>query len=114
MHIYVYENDIYCIMHTHTFENDIYIEHIQRPFPFCIFLDWTTPTEKSLLNLAETNQIWIVITVFQLICVHQTEFDLVPNQSEKCNYNHDLVANESYDSVYNNLLNKTNSETLNL
>ena len=36
------------------------------------------------------NQIWIVITLTWLIW-HQTEFHLVPNQSEKYNYNPNLV-----------------------
>ena len=36
------------------------------------------------MNHVNTNQIWVVITLFRLIW-HQTEFRLVPNQSEKRN-----------------------------
>ena len=39
-------------------------------------------TDKSILNLNKLNQIWIVITLLQLI-IHQTEFRLVPNLLEK-------------------------------
>ena len=39
-----------------------------------------------LLNLLKSIKIWIVIKLFRLI-QQQTEFRLVKNQSEKCNYN---------------------------
>ena len=42
-------------------------------------------TDKSILNLVKSNQIRIVITFYRLI-YHQTEFILVSNKSEKCNY----------------------------
>ena len=36
---------------------------------------------KSFLKITKSNQIWIVITLFQLI-MHKMEFRLVPNQSD--------------------------------
>ena len=47
-------------------------------------------TEKSILNLVESNQILIAITLFRLIW-QQMKFRLVPNQSGKCNYDQNLV-----------------------
>ena len=51
-------------------------------FIFVLFFE----TENYFLNFVKSNQIWIVITLFQLIW-HQTEFRSVSNQSEKSNYN---------------------------
>ena len=45
---------------------------------------------KSILDLVNSNQIYIVITIFRMI-LHQAEFSLVLNQSEKCNYNPNFV-----------------------
>ena len=42
-------------------------------------------TEKTILNPVKSNQIWIVITLFRLIW-NRTDFCLVLNHSEKCNY----------------------------
>ena len=50
--------------------------------------DWRT--EKYFWNLVIPNQIWKVITLFWLI-LHQTEFRLVSNQSEKCINNPNMV-----------------------
>ena len=50
----------------------------------------TLHPEKSILNLFNSNKIWIVITNFRLIW-YQTEFRLVPNQSGNGNYNPNLV-----------------------
>ena len=47
-------------------------------------------TGRSFLNLVKSNEIWIVITLFQWI-KRQTEFNLVLNLSETCNYNLNLV-----------------------
>ena len=47
------------------------------------------------MNLIQLNLLWIVIILFRLIW-HQREFRLVLNQSEKCNYNPDLVQQDSY------------------
>ena len=46
-------------------------------------------TEKSFRNLVNPNHILIVITLFRWI-QHQSEFRLVLNLSEKCNYNPNL------------------------
>jgi len=46
--------------------------------------------DESFLNLARLIQIWILITLLRLV-LQQTEFSLVPNQSEKCNYNLNFV-----------------------
>ena len=64
-----------------------------------VFPVWPTRTQapsnlpdKSFLNLVKSNQIWIVITLIRLIC-HRTEMEihLVPHQSEKCEYNSNLI-----------------------
>jgi len=41
---------------------------------------------KSFMKLARLNQILVLITLLRLV-EQQTEFSLVPNQSEKCIYN---------------------------
>ena len=46
--------------------------------------------DKPFLNFVKSNQNQIVFTIFQYIC-NQTEFCLAPNQSERCNYNSNLV-----------------------
>ena len=50
-------------------------------------------TEDSFLNLVKSYQIWILITLFQLI-LHQTEFHFVSNQWKKCNNNPELVSSD--------------------
>ena len=50
----------------------------------------TIHTEKSFLNLVKSNQICIVITLFRLVW-DQADLHLVSIQSEKCNYNPNLV-----------------------
>ena len=57
---------------------------LQREIKICLL--FMLQTEKSFLNIDESNQIWVVITLFRLIR-HQMKFRFVPNQSEKCNYN---------------------------
>ena len=47
-------------------------------------------SEKIILNLVSSNQSRIVITLHRLI-YHLTEFNLLINLSEKCNYNPNLV-----------------------
>ena len=44
---------------------------------------WYTNTISFLTS--KLNQIWTIITLFQLIR-HQTELRLLPNRSKKCNY----------------------------
>ena len=46
--------------------------------------------ENYFLNLVDLYQILIVVTLFRLIW-YQTEHSLVPNHSEKGNYNPNLV-----------------------
>ena len=46
--------------------------------------------KNYILNLVNSNQIWIVNKLLRLI-YHQTEFRLVLNKSEKCNYDPNLV-----------------------
>ena len=46
-------------------------------------------TQKSFWNLVKYNHFLIVITLFKLIW-HQMKFRLVPNQSEKWNYNQNV------------------------
>jgi len=40
-------------------------------------------TEKSFLNILESSQIWIIITLFMFIW-YRTEFHLVSNELEMC------------------------------
>ena len=58
-------------------------------------------TEKSFLNLLNQDQIWIVITLFQLNW-HQTEFYLVPFHSEKGFYNQNLVLINQIQKIFLN------------
>ena len=50
----------------------------------------TLHRNKSLLSLVELNKIWIAVTVFGLIW-NEKEIHFMLYQSEKCNYNPDLV-----------------------
>ena len=56
-------------------------------------------TEKYFQNLVNPIQIWIVITVSQLIW-HQREFRLVPNHSENSNYNPNLVLINKIQKIF--------------
>ena len=47
-------------------------------------------TNKSFLDFVSLNQIWILVTLFRMI-EQQMEFLLMSNQSEKSDYNQDLV-----------------------
>ena len=48
------------------------------------------PIIHIILNLVKLNQIWTLITLFRIIW-DQRNFDLVPIQSEKCDYIPNLV-----------------------
>ena len=50
-------------------------------------MSYEKDTEKSILNLVKSSQIWIVI---RLICC-QTEFRLMLNVSKKCDYYPNVV-----------------------
>ena len=56
-------------------------------------------TETYFLNLASLNHIWTVIALFLFIW-HQTEFRIMPNISEKCNYNSNLVLSNKIQRIY--------------
>ena len=45
---------------------------------------------EAILNLVNSNQICVIITLFQLIW-HQTEFRSEQNQSKNCNYNPNVL-----------------------
>ena len=65
-------------------------------------LDGIANTQKYFPILVESNRILTVITLFPLIC-HQIDFRLVPNQSEKCNDNPNLM--QYYIYIYFGILN---------
>ena len=81
-------------INTHSFGKvNGFIFHLQNT---CIIMHILVPIfinciqTNILPNLFNLYQIWIVITLLRLI-LHQTEFRLEPDESEKCNYNPNLV-----------------------